>query len=98
MRSSEHACRAYYFNAGPYRGPTSGLTVLSPSAQLSLVSFYKLHSHDMFFFNDGFLFRWRNGDITDPTTGQKCTALTGSPIGTPSRANVTTLTYAYTWP
>jgi hypothetical protein len=61
------------------------------------VSFYKLHHRDPFFFNDGFMFQWRNGDITDPKTGEKCTAQTGSPIGTPSAANVSTLVYAYTW-
>ena len=88
---------AYYFNAGPYRGPTSGLTVMAPGDQLSLVSFYKLHHRDPFFFNDGFKFQWRNGDITDPKTGEKCTAVAGDPIGTPSYVNVTTLTYAYTW-
>ena len=31
----------------------------------SLVSFYKLHYRDPFFFNDGFKFQWRNGDITE---------------------------------
>jgi hypothetical protein len=45
----------------------------------------------------GFLFRWRNGDITDPATGEKCIVMEGTPIGTPSEINVTTLTYAYTW-
>jgi hypothetical protein len=48
-------------------------------------------------FNDGFKFQWRNGDITDPTTGQKCIVMEGKPIGTPSAINVTTLVYAYTW-
>ena len=55
---------AYYFNAGPYRGPTSGLTVMEKSDGkdgLSLVSFFKLHHRDPFFFNDGFKFQWRNG-------------------------------------
>jgi hypothetical protein len=43
---------AYYFNAGPYRGPTSGLTVMEKlSTNLSLASFYKLHHRDPFFFN-----------------------------------------------
>ena len=87
---------AYYFNAGPYRSATAGLTVFSPSAELSLVSFFKLHSRDLVLFNDGMAFIWRNGDITGPD-GEKCTALTGNPIGTPSRANVSTLAYVYTW-
>ena len=91
---------AYYFNAGPYRGPTSGLTVFEQAksdAGESLVSFYKLHHRDPIFFNDGFKFQWRNGDITDAATGEKCTSVSGNPIGTPSAANVTTLVYAYTW-
>ena len=82
---------------GPYRSATSGLTVMNPSDTLSLVSFFKIHSHDLFVFNDGFKFVWRNGDIQG-ADGQKCTALTGTTIGTPSRANVSTLVYAYTWP
>lgn len=71
---------------------------MQPSAELSLVSFFKIHSRDLVLFNDGMAFIWRNGDITDPQTGEKCTAMTGSPIGTPSRANVSTLAYVYTWP
>ena len=70
---------------------------MKPSAELSLVSFFKLHHRDPFFFNNGFKFQWRNGDITDPTTGEKCIMMEGKPIGTPSNINVTTLTYAYTW-
>ena len=35
--------------SGPYRGPTSGLTVMEkPSSNQSLVSFYKLHHRDPF--------------------------------------------------
>lgn len=45
---------------------------MKPGANLSLVSFYKLHHKDPFFFNNGFKFQWRNGDITDPETGEKC--------------------------
>lgn len=68
-----------------------------PSSNQSLVSFYKLHHRDPFFFNDGFKFQWRNGDITDPASGEKCIVMEGKPIGTPSAVNVTTLVYAYTW-
>ena len=51
-----------------------------------------------YFFRDGFKFMWRNGDITDPKTGQKCIAQTGTPAyGSPAHVNVTTLVYAYTW-
>ena len=89
---------AYYFNAGPYRGATAGLTVMQPGPELSLVSFYKLHHKDPLFFSDGATFQWRNGDITDPATGQKCTLRDGKPIGTPSAVNASTLVYAYVWP
>ena len=69
------------------------------SDTLALVSFYKIQSADKFFFDDGFKFQWRNGDVSDPATGQKCTVITGpSAYGNPSRANVTTLVYAYAWP
>ena len=33
---------AFYFNSGPWRGPTSGLTVWQPGTDISRVSFYKL--------------------------------------------------------
>ena len=63
------------------------------------MAFYKLHHRDPYFFNDGFKFEWRNGDITDPTTGEKCIVMDGPPAyGTPAHVNVTTLVYAYTWP
>jgi len=90
---------AYYFNAGPYRGPTSGLTVFEPNKQggISRISFYKLHHKDPIFFSNGFRFEWRNGDITDPKTGEKCTVMTGNPIGKPGVSNVTTLAYVYTF-
>lgn len=92
---------AYYFNAGPYRGPTSGLTVMRPGSkaagQPSRVSFYKLHHRDPLVFAAGLRMQWRNGDVTDVATGEKCTSLTGSLIGSPGISNVSTLVYAYTW-
>ena len=92
-------CSAFYFNAGPYRSETAGLTVWDLTPELALVSFYKLHHHDPYFFDDGFRFQWRNGDTTDPATGQKCINVVGnSAYGNPSYANVSTLVYAYTWP
>ena len=42
-------------------------------------------------------YQWRNGDVTDAATGEKCTAVHGEVIGDPSRANVSTLVYAYVW-
>jgi hypothetical protein len=73
------------------------LTVWNTSDELSRVSFYKLHARDPIFFTDGFRFEWRNGDVADPATGEKCTALTGNLIAKPTAANVSSLVYAYTW-
>eukprot|EP00048_Salpingoeca_helianthica_P020358 m.247015 g.247015 ORF g.247015 m.247015 type:complete len:205 (+) comp47114_c0_seq1:436-1050(+) len=91
---------AYYFNAGLYRGPTSGLTVFAPgnSTRPSLMSFYKLHHRDPIAFDNGFRFTWRNGDVTDRATGEKCIAIDGDLIGRPGVSNVSTLVYVYTWP
>ncbi len=89
--------RAALAPAGPYRGPTSGLSVWNlVSPTLSHLSFYKLHHRDPIFFRDGMRFVWRNGDITD-AQGFKCIAQTGTPIANPSAANVSTLVYAYVW-
>lgn len=90
---------AFYFNSGPYRGPTSGLTVFEPGSgdTPSHVSFYKLHHRDPIFFNNDFRMEWRNGDITDPVTGEKCISTSGEPIGKPGVSNVTTLVYYYVW-
>jgi hypothetical protein len=90
---------AYYFNAGPYRGPTSGLTVMRPgkAGTPSRISFYKLHHRDPIFFTDGLRFEWRNGDVTDPKTGEKCITTGGQTIGRPGISNVSTLVYVYVW-
>jgi len=98
--SEDYPESAYYFNAGPYRGPTSGLTIYEPATVeggSSKISFYKLHFKDPILFTNGFQFDWRNGDITDPKTGEKCISMTGNPIGRPGISNVTTITYVYTW-
>jgi len=100
--SEDYPESAYYFNAGPYRGPTSGLTVYAPSQNgsnngISKISFYKIHHRDPIFFDNGFRFEWRNGDVTDPATGEKCTQITGDTIGTPGISNVSTLVYMYTF-
>jgi len=97
--SEDYPESAYYFNAGPYRGPTSGLTIFAPNEKngISRISFYKLHHRDPIFFGNGFRFEWRNGDVTDPKTGEKCTQMAGTLIGNPGISNVTTLVYIYTY-
>jgi len=98
--SEDYPESAYYFNAGPYRGPTSGLTVMQKGdakEPISKVSFYKLHHRDPIYFSTGIQFVWRNGDVTEPATGEKCTAITGRIIGKPGVVNVSTLVYLYTF-
>jgi len=98
--SEDYPESAYYFNAGPYRGPTSGLTVYergSSTKQHSNISFYKLHHRDPIFFADGFKFEWRNGDVSDVVTGEKCTAINGRIIAHPGVSNVTSIVYLYTY-
>ena len=77
-------------NAGPFHGPTSGLTHLSstPTTQLSA---YRFHTADPLAFSAGIRMVFRNGDTTDPATGLKCTLETGgSTAGSPTAANMTT--------
>ena len=90
---------AFYFNSGPYRGPTSGLSVMRPgnANTPSRVSFYKIHYRDPIFFDSGIRFVWRNGDVTDPHSGEKCITMNGDIIGKPGVSNVSTLVYVYTW-
>jgi hypothetical protein len=90
---------AFYFNSGPFRGPTSGLTTFQQgnATAPSRISFYKLHHRDPVLFDDGILFAWRNGDVTDPSTGEKCTTIKGNLIGRPGVSNVTTIVYVYSW-
>eukprot|EP00658_Telonema_sp_P-2_P043945 TRINITY_DN31817_c0_g1_i1.p1 TRINITY_DN31817_c0_g1~~TRINITY_DN31817_c0_g1_i1.p1 ORF type:complete len:161 (+),score=29.98 TRINITY_DN31817_c0_g1_i1:123-605(+) len=95
--SEDYPESAFYFNAGPYRADTSGLTVFEQGGSQSRVSFYKLHHQDPIFFRDGFKFEWRNGDVSDPKTGEKCTQLEGELIGSVSVANVSSLVYLYVW-
>jgi len=98
--SEDYPESAYYFNAGPYRGPTSGLTIMeraNSTTHYSNISFYKIHHRDPIFFGNGILFQWRNGDVTDPKTGEKCTQITGETCGHPGVSNVNSIVYLYTY-
>jgi len=98
--SEDYPESAYYFNAGPYRGPTSGLTIMeraNSTTHFSNISFYKLHHRDPIFFKNGFRFVWRNGDVTDPATGEKCTQIKGTICGRPGVSNVSSIAYLYTY-
>jgi hypothetical protein len=89
---------AYYFNAGPFRLATAGLTHISTNATTATLSAYRFHEKDPLVFSDGAKLVWRNGDATDPATGLKCFIETGgNVVGSPGNATVTTYAWVYTW-
>jgi Protein of unknown function (DUF2961) len=91
---------AYYYSAGEYRGNEAGLTHISfagPNYTNATLSTYRIYDRDPLYFDDGFQYVWRNGDVTDPATGLKCTSLTGSPVGNPQTAQVITYGWSYYW-
>lgn len=89
---------AYYFAAGEFRLPVSGFTHFEQKNNTVTWSTYRFHIQDPLVFDGGFRFEWRNGDATDPATGQKCRIQTGgNVIGTPTISNVETYAWVYTW-
>ena len=89
---------AYYFNAGQFRQPNAGLTHIVANDTYAELSAYRLHEADGIFFTRGFRFLWRNGDVSDPATGYKCTLETGgNVVGSPTASTVNTYTWAYVW-
>ena len=90
---------AYYFNAGQFRQSNAGLTHIRVNDSAAELSAYRLHENDGLFFTNGFRFVWRNGDVSDPKTGYKCTLESGGdPAGSPTKSLVNTYTWAYVWP
>eukprot|EP00662_Eupelagonemidae_sp_cell21_P042422 gene42422-24797_t len=65
---------AFYFNGGVFRAPVSGSTHMANSNEWSG---YRFHEMDPLVFSDGVRMQWRNGDVTDPKTGLKCTLQSG---------------------
>ena len=88
---------AFYFNGGVFHQENAGLTHWLASSTRSEVSAYRLHDHDPIFFQDGFRFEWRVGDVSD-AQGLKCTSIKGSPAGDPQPTTITTYTWVYVWP
>jgi len=87
---------AWYFNAGEYHLPVSGFTHLSGNGSVNW-SAYRFHEMDPLWFDDGFKFVWRNGDLLDPA-GIKCMMESGGSIaGSPTQSNVTAYAWVYTW-
>lgn len=85
---------AFYFDGGVFRAPVSGSTHMAAGEW----SGYRFHEMDPLVFSNGVRLQWRNGDVTDPATGLKCTLRTGGKIcGKPTASNITTYAWVYTW-
>jgi len=87
---------AFYFNAGPFHQENAGLTHLVVKDGHVELSAYRLHDADPIFFQNGFRFEWRVGDVSD-ARGLKCTSVKGSPAGSPQPTAVTAYTWVYIW-
>jgi len=87
---------AYYFNAGKYRAPESGLTHMNTTE--NTFSAYRFLDRDPVVFTDGMTLVWRNGDAWDPATGQKCTLESGGTVvGSPGNSDILAYTWVYVW-
>jgi len=87
---------AYYFDAGQYRLPESGLSHMNYTD--GTFSAYRFLDRDPVAFHGGFSLVWRVGDTQDPATGLKCTLQSGgNPVGSPQVSNVTAYTWVYVW-
>ena len=87
---------AFYFNGGVFHQENAGLTHLVADDSHVELSAYRLHDQDPIFFQDGFRFEWRVGDVNDPE-GLKCTSVKGEPSGFPQPTTITSYTWVYTW-
>lgn len=97
---------AFYFDGGGFHMPVSGAThVLGPGPQGGeefTFSGYRFHEVDPLVFKDGIRVQWRNGDVTDPTTGLKCTLQSGGVTagggdGDLGPSTVSSYAWVYTW-
>jgi len=88
---------AYYFNAGQFRQENAGLTHIEANDTNVLWAAYKMNEVDPLFFNNGVQLVWRNGDVTEVSTGLKCTSQTGRTIANPTQSNITSYAWVYTW-
>jgi hypothetical protein len=96
--TEDYFVSAYYFNAGVFHGPVSGLSHIGFGSNNVTLSAYRLHHRDFLSFADGAKLTWRNGDATDPATGLKCMIETGGrTVGSPTTAQVTTYAWVYVW-
>jgi len=87
----------WYFNAGFFTLPVSGMTLLESTSSSATVSAYRFHETDPLPFDNGLLLHWRNGDTVDPA-GRKCYMQSGGNIvGSPGPSNVVSYGWVYTW-
>ena len=86
---------AFYFDGGGFHAPVSGETHKPGDGTFSG---YRVHEQDPLLFANGARMQWRNGDVTDPATGLKCTLQEGgTAVGKPTASQVESLAWVYTW-
>jgi len=92
---------AFYFNAGTFRFPVSGLTHVDTTGKggyPTTLSAYRFHEADPIVWNKSFKFVWRNGDTIDPANGQKCIDDGGNVVGNPTTSIVNSVAWVYLFP
>lgn len=89
---------AFTFDAGQFHLGVSGLTHFQKDNNGTFqLSAYRMHHLDPIFFNNGFRFVWRNGDMLDQR-GIKCILESGGQIvGTPDKAIINSYAWIYLW-
>jgi len=96
--TEDYYISAYYFNAGEFRNDQSGYTHYTSVNNTVELSAYRFHDQDPIFFEQGFRFMWRNGDVNN-AQGYKCIVdQGGSVVGNPTVSQVTTYAWVYVWP
>jgi hypothetical protein len=86
------------FNAGEFRLEVSGFTLNREVVNHTLQrAAYRMHDLDPIFFNNGFRFEWRNGDVVDDFREKCIVDQGGHPVGSPMQSNVTSYAWIYVW-
>lgn len=98
---------AYYFSAGPFVMPETGLTVRSDAVEFGMNgttspvywTAYRVHESDPQFFSGGYRLQWRNGDSSN-AGGFKClcndtVGACGTPVGRPTASSIWHYGWAY---
>ena len=92
----------WYFNAGGFEMPVSGMTHLITEKNKTEWSAYRVQDMDPLRFSDGVRFTWRCGDVVshDPAVGKCYTEAPseGRIVGNPTCDHVTTYAWVYSWP